>query len=157
MSEAKYDPGCYSCQALQGLRSLTNTPRLYTGRFWVVEHAFPTAIRGWLVLVLKRHCRALHQLTNGEFEEFKHILSCAVQALHVELDSEKEYVMQFAEAPAFEHVHFHVVPRLPEWPADWRGPNVFRALGGDLTNPLNSADLASLVQALQLAFEKQLA
>jgi diadenosine tetraphosphate (Ap4A) HIT family hydrolase len=156
MSEAQYDPDCYSCQALQGLRLLTNTPRLYTGRFWVVEHAFPTAVRGWLVLVLKRHCRALHQLTDVEFDEFRQILSCAVQALHAELGSEKEYVMQFAESPAFEHVHFHVVPRLPEWPADWRGPNVFQALGEDLAKPLGSTDLARLVQALQLAFEQQL-
>lgn len=155
MNAPYYDPDCYSCQALQGLRQLTNTPRLFSGNYWVVEHAFPTAVRGWLVLVLKRHCQALHQLTDAEFCELNRLLACSVRSLHAELGSSKEYVMQFAESPAFEHVHFHVVPRLPDWPVEWRGAGIFRALGEQIDTPLTKAELTPLVQALQLAFEEQ--
>lgn len=41
---------------------------------------------------------------------------------------DKTYVAQFAEAAGFSHVHFHIVPRMPELPDEVRGPRVFRLL-----------------------------
>lgn len=41
----------------------------------------------------------------------------------------KTYVMQFSEAPGFSHLHLHVVPRMPDQPADRQGPAVFGYLG----------------------------
>jgi diadenosine tetraphosphate (Ap4A) HIT family hydrolase len=37
----------------------------------------------------------------------------------------KTYVMLFAEADGFAHLHVHVVPRMPDQPLDRRGPDVF--------------------------------
>lgn len=34
-------------------------------------------------------------------------------------------VMLFAEAEGFAHLHFHIVPRQPDLPADRRGPAIF--------------------------------
>jgi diadenosine tetraphosphate (Ap4A) HIT family hydrolase len=34
-----------------------------------------------------------------------------------------------AEAEGFSHVHFHVVPRMPDQPIELRGPRIFSALG----------------------------
>jgi diadenosine tetraphosphate (Ap4A) HIT family hydrolase len=56
-------------------------------------------------------------------------LPILTRALHDATGSELEYVMQFAEGPGFHHVHFHVVARSPEWPADLKGRGVFGAFG----------------------------
>lgn len=37
----------------------------------------------------------------------------------------KTYVMLFAEADRFAHLHVHVVPRMADQPEDRRGPSVF--------------------------------
>ena len=41
----------------------------------------------------------------------------------------KTYVIQFAEAEGFEHLHVHVVPRAAELAPELRGPRVFALLG----------------------------
>ena len=46
--------------------SLTNAPRILETPHWIVEHGHPTEILGWLVLVLNRHCPAIHDLTAEE-------------------------------------------------------------------------------------------
>ena len=48
-------------------------PYIYEGRSWVVDHAYPTSLKGWLVIVLKRHVEALHDLTHEEFRELADI------------------------------------------------------------------------------------
>ena len=41
----------------------------------------------------------------------------------------KTYVIQFAEAEDHPHVHFHIVPRMANQPADQRSTRVFAYLG----------------------------
>ena len=41
----------------------------------------------------------------------------------------RTYVIQFAEAPEHPHVHFHIVPRMPQQPEDHKGPAIFKYLG----------------------------
>ena len=50
-------------------------------------------------------------------------------ALEAETGCLKTYVMQFSEAEGFAHLHFHLVPRMPDQPAEHRGPRVFAHLG----------------------------
>jgi hypothetical protein len=40
----------------------------------------------------------------------------------------KAYLMFFAEAEGFGHLHIHVVPRLPDFTHDVTGPRVFAFL-----------------------------
>ena len=132
----RFDNSCSSCQAIQGLITITNAPRILETRHWVVEHVYPSSIKGWLVVALNRHCHALHQLTAEEFEEFGRLLPLLCQALHEVLKTEKEYVIQLAEGEGFNHVHFHVIARLPDWPESFRGPRVFSGAGENVENPL---------------------
>ena len=140
----KFDDRCKSCQAIQGLISLTNSPRIYETDHWIIEHVHPTSIEGWLVVVLNRHCSALHELTEEEFTELSQLLRLLCQALHEILNTEKEYVMQFAEGEGFNHVHFHVVARLPVWPESLKGPGVFEGVDETIGTPLTGGVLTSI-------------
>ena len=46
---------CYSCRSISGTTRISPGPYIYKGQFWLVDHAYPTRLKGWLVLVLKRH------------------------------------------------------------------------------------------------------
>ena len=137
---------CTTCRAIAGEVVLTNGPRLEVDEYWRVEHCHPVAIEGWLVLVLRRHARSLHELTELESAALGHWLSVLPKALHAVTGSELEYVMQFAEGDGFHHVHVHLVARAPEWPADWRGPRVFAAFGVD--DPVSADRVTSLMEAV---------
>jgi diadenosine tetraphosphate (Ap4A) HIT family hydrolase len=147
--EGAFDKNCQSCQALQNLVSLTVTPRVLETPCWVVEHGYPTSIKGWLVVILGRHYGALHELTKGEWEDLCQLLPKLCQGLHKALGTEKEYVIQFAEGEGFNHVHFHVIARLPDWPDDLRGRRVFSGLGLSVENALSADELTPLVQELR--------
>ena len=97
------------------------------------------------MIVLKRHCRALHELTREEMLEFGELLSNTCQALHNVMGTESEYVVQFAEGDGFHHVHFHVIARLPQWPDALRGFQVISGIGKAVINPLQSEDLTPIV------------
>ena len=49
--------------------------------------------------------------------------------------------MQFAESEGFEHVHVHVVPRLADWPSEFKGPKVFAALDENIENPISLEEM----------------
>ena len=95
------------------------------GRF----HAFGTAVEGWLVLVVRRHTTTIAELTDGEAAELGPLITEVSRAMQVVLDSEKTYVVQFAEHPHHPHVHVHVIPRLRDLAEEHRGPGVFGLLG----------------------------
>ena len=142
--KARFDENCGSCQAIQGHIPLTNTPRILETPYWIIEHVHPTSVQGWLVIVLNRHCGALHELTAEEFAEFGRLLPVVCRALHEILDTDKEYVLQLAEGKGFHHVHFHVIARLPDWPAELKGPGVFSGLGEQVETLLTSEVLTPL-------------
>jgi len=49
-------------------------------------------------------------------------------ALHVVTGCTKTYVIQFAEASGFSHVHFHVIPRMSWFTDGQRGLSIFTFL-----------------------------
>jgi HAD superfamily hydrolase (TIGR01662 family) len=143
----RFDDQCVSCQSVQDKISLTNAPRILQTTHWLIEHVHPTSVRGWLVLVPRRHARALHDLTPAESAEFGRLLPLVCQALHHLLGTENEYVLQFAEG--VKHVHFHVVARLPDWPENLKGPDVFNGFGSTVEQPLSSQELTPLALAVR--------
>src|SRR5262249_42298333 len=72
---------------------------------------------------------AVHELTGQEAAELGVLLQRVSLALREATGCIKTYVVQFAEAEGYPHVHFHVVPRMANQPAERRGPQVFGYLG----------------------------
>jgi diadenosine tetraphosphate (Ap4A) HIT family hydrolase len=93
-----------------------------------VEHAYPVKILGWLVIVLKRHAEALHELTAAEFAELTQLQAKVIPLLHAELHCEKEYLSCYAEMEHFRHIHVHVFARPPNWPDELKGGHSFALL-----------------------------
>ena len=102
---------CLTCKSNTGEKRISPGPTIFEGRYWLVEHAYPIKIIGWIVIVLKRHAEALHELTTEEFIELAQIQARLIPLLHEELHCEKEYVSCYAEMEHFQHIHFHVFAR----------------------------------------------
>lgn len=114
---------CYAC-----VQSGPNAPfreRFVRDGGWRVAHDFNSSLEGWLILAPLRHVHSLDQLTAAEATTLGDLLSKASIALKAVLGCQKTYVMLFAEAEGFAHLHVHVVPRMPDQPDDRRGPAVF--------------------------------
>lgn len=139
---------CYSCQALRGERHISPGQPIYQGQYWQVDHAWPTALIGWVVLVLRRHAAALHELTADEFAEMGTLLARTVQALHTETGCAKEYLACFAEADHFNHVHIHIVPRAANLPQTFQGPRIFALLNPDDAQTAKEADVRAFCARL---------
>ena len=116
---------CWSCRSLRGEGRISPGCPVFDGRYWVLEHAYPSGLSGWLVLVLKRHAAAAHELTSEEFDELGLLLEPTVRTIRDAFDTEKEYVLLLAEGEHFRHVHVHVIPVGSEMPKDLRGASVF--------------------------------
>ena len=99
---------CWICKSNTAEKKISPGPTIFEGQYWLVEHAYPVKTMGWLVIVLKRHAEALHELTAEEFAELAQIQAKLTKALFEELHCEKEYISCYAEAEHFYHIHFHV-------------------------------------------------
>jgi diadenosine tetraphosphate (Ap4A) HIT family hydrolase len=119
---------CYVCPSVSGARRISPGATIHDGRYWMVEHAYPTAHPGWLVIVLKRHAEALHELSTAELAELGALQAQTVRALAAVLGSHKEYVACYSEGEHFHHIHVHVVARPADLPPEQRGPRSFTLL-----------------------------
>jgi diadenosine tetraphosphate (Ap4A) HIT family hydrolase len=119
---------CWTCKSNSGEKRISPGPTIYEGNYWLVEHAYPVKVVGWLVVVLKRHAEALHELRVEEFAELALIQAKAIYALHEELNPEKEYVSCYAEMEHFRHIHFHVFAKPSDLPEELKGGHSFALL-----------------------------
>ncbi|HLY26957.1 MAG TPA: HIT family protein [Aggregatilineales bacterium] len=102
---------------------------IYRARACDVVHCDSTSILGWLIIIPRRHLAAIDEMTEAEAIEVGRLIRAVSIALKHVLDCEKTYVSQFAEAPGYQHVHFHVIPRAKDLPEDRKGANIFKNLG----------------------------
>ena len=119
---------CWTCRSNTGEKGISPGPTIFEGKYWFVEHAYPVKIIGWLVIVLKRHGEALHELTAEEFAELGQIQARLMPLLHEELQCEKEYVSCYAEMEHFHHIHFHIFARPANFPEELKGGKSFALL-----------------------------
>lgn len=122
---------CKTCE-LTVRRRLGKAPlwdSIYQTNFWDVAHAFNTSLPGWLVLVLQRHIETLDELTDQEAVELGSLIRRVSLSLKTVVGCVKTYVIQFAEHEDHPHVHFHIVPRMANQPADRQSTQVFAYLG----------------------------
>ncbi|HSB01525.1 MAG TPA: hypothetical protein VLE49_12815 [Anaerolineales bacterium] len=119
---------CWTCRSNTGEKRISPGPTIFEGEYWLVEHAYPVKTIGWLVIVLKRHAEALHELTAEEFAELGQIQSKLIPLLHEELRCEKEYISCYAEREHFRHIHLHIFARPFDLPDELKGGHSFAFL-----------------------------
>jgi diadenosine tetraphosphate (Ap4A) HIT family hydrolase len=119
---------CLICKSNSGEKRISPGPTIYHGKYWLVEHAYPTKIKGWLVIVLKRHSEALHDLSLEEFRELSIIESKIVHLQLLAMNCEKEYISCYAEKGQFNHIHFHVFAKPRELSQEYIGTKSFELI-----------------------------
>ena len=122
---------------------ITQTPS------WRVAHAFNTGLPGWLVVLPTVHITALDELCDAAAVEMGPMLRGLSRALHDVVGCEKTYVVLFAEAEGFSHLHFHVVPRMADQPHELRGPRIFGMLGLPPEHCVGEAEMDRLGAAIR--------
>ena len=143
-------PACVSCGG-NVTDDLPLRERVLRTGHWRVAHAFDSGLPGWLVALPTRHVTVLDELEREEAAELGPLLCDLSAALRAVTGCTKTYVSLFAEADGFEHVHFHVVPRMPDQPAELQGPRVFALLGLPPEQQVPTAQMDRIAEALQRA------
>ena len=115
-----------------------------------MAHDFNSSLEGWLILAPLRHVNSLDELTPDEAVELGRLLRQASIALKSVVGCEKTYVMLFAEAEGFAHLHVHVVPRMHDQPDERKGPAIFGYLSDG--NPLTAEHRDQLAASLRSAW-----
>ena len=121
-------PACHTCNEEARFDELPPRECVISDQHWRVAHALNTAVPGWLVLLPRRHVTAVHDLTDAEARTLGTWQVALSRALRSVTGCAKTYVVQFAEAEGFAHVHFHIVPRMTDLPSELRGPGIFEML-----------------------------
>jgi len=119
---------CLSCKSNSGEKRISPGVTIHNGKYWVVEHAYPSGLLGWIVIVLKRHSEKLHELSNEEWNELAEIQFKIINILHKHLNTYKEYTCCFATGEGFKHIHFHVIPISADYDEYYKGARAFHYL-----------------------------
>ena len=146
---------CLACKGLANSPRISPGPSIYIGKHWQVEHAYPSKLVGWLVICLRRHAAALHDLSTEEFSELGPLLERTIRVLHRVTRSAKEYVACYAEQGGFEHVHFHVVPRAHDLPEQYRGAGSFALLEAYASEAAGPDAVRQFCEAMQKDFLRE--
>ena len=140
---------CYSCDRTSMLDTLPPRELIGLDEHWRVAHAINSALPGWLVLLPRRHVTAIAELTDAEAAGLGGWQVRLSRALRAVTGCTKTYVVQFAEQAGFNHVHFHVVPRAGDVPADRLGPRVFGYLHAGPGQAVSEAGMDRLAEDLR--------
>ncbi|MEV1024200.1 HIT family protein [Streptomyces sp. NPDC050264] len=140
---------CYACAAEARFDTLPPRERIAFDAHWRAAHAFGTALPGWLVLLPRRHVTAVHDLTDAEAATFGTWQVRLSRAPREVTGCVRTYVVQFAEAEGFAHVHFHIVPRAGGLAPAHRGPGVFELLRRPEPEQVTAARADHLAHALR--------
>jgi diadenosine tetraphosphate (Ap4A) HIT family hydrolase len=120
-----------------------------------VEHAYPVKRVGWLVIVLKRHAEALHDLSAEEFAELGRLQSLATRFLFGELHNQKEYISCYGEAEGFVHIHFHVFAKPADLAEELKGGKSFGLLKVSREQAVPPGEIIAFCETLQNKFNQQ--
>jgi diadenosine tetraphosphate (Ap4A) HIT family hydrolase len=98
-----------------------------------------------------RHVRSLSERTIEEAAAVGPLLVDLTRALERVTGCIKTYLVLLAESEGFEHLHFHVVPRMGEWPPELKGLGVFDFLRRDPAEQVSVEAMDALSVQLRLA------
>jgi diadenosine tetraphosphate (Ap4A) HIT family hydrolase len=131
---------CYSCVS-------DEEPAMVYEHFRVV-HAFNSTLPGWMVIVSRRHVTSFGEFNSEESIALGALMTAVPRAVEKIVHAPKAYVAFFAEAPGFDHVHVHVIPRMSDLAVELRGTNVFELLHRPAEDQVGPQEQASLVAHL---------
>ena len=145
---------CLTCELI-ARRDTGDAPlwdNIHRTAHWDLVHSYNTSLPGWLVLVARRHITAIDELTDEEAAELGVLLRRASAALREVVGCVKTYVVQFAEQAEHPHVHFHVIPRMADQPAERRGPRVFDYLGVPDAERVSEEQMNAIAEQVRRTF-----
>jgi diadenosine tetraphosphate (Ap4A) HIT family hydrolase len=143
---------CWTCKSNSGEKRISPGPTIFEGKYWLVEHAYPVKRIRWLVIVLKHHAEALHELSIEEFSELAQIQANLIRLLHEELHCEKEYVSCYAEMEHFYHIHFHIFAKPANFPEELKGGKSFELLKVSAKEAIQPQEIISFCELLKDKF-----
>lgn len=143
---------CWTCKSNTGEKRISPGPTVFDGKYWLVEHAYPVKTIGWLVIVLKRHAEALHEVTSEEFAELAQIQAKLFPLLHEGLGCEKEYLSCYAEMEHFRHIHLHVFAKPAGFPDELKGGRSFALLKVTPEEAVSPGEIISFCELLKGKF-----
>ena len=142
---------CYTCE-LTLRRDKGEAPlwdNIYRTPYWDVVHSYNTRLLGWLVMIPRRHITAIDEMNDAEASELGVLMRHVSKALKQVTGCLKTYVMQFAEHPQHPHVHFHVVPRMPNQPDNRRGVGIMGYLNPSELDRIDEKTMNELGKQIQ--------
>jgi diadenosine tetraphosphate (Ap4A) HIT family hydrolase len=146
---------CLTCKSNSGEQRISPGPTIYEGEYWMVEHAYPVKRVGWIVIVLKLHAEALHDLSAEEFAELGRLQSLVSRFLFEELHNQKEYISCYGEAEGFAHIHFHVFAKPFDLAEELKGGKSFSLLKVSREEAAPPAEIISFCELLRNKFKQQ--
>jgi diadenosine tetraphosphate (Ap4A) HIT family hydrolase len=142
---------CFAAPAIDRARSSSRSGSKRPGHSPPEAAPIGTALEAWLVLVPRRHVTTVADLTDAEAERWGSWQVRLSRALHTATGCVKTYIVQFAEAEGFAHVHFHIVPRAMTHPHDRRGPAAFSYLSRPQHEQVTTRQMDTLGESLRRA------
>ena len=150
---------CLSCKSLSGEKRISPGDIIYENASWQVEHAYPTGLACWLVIVLKEHKEAMHELSSCQSYDLISIIRRVTPILKKLTGCQKEYVLILGEAPGHQHLHVHIIPRAEDIPDEFKGVNIFQYLKVPQSQTIPGTEIQKLCLSLKnefkLAFQNQ--
>lgn len=143
--------GCYTCE-LTARRDAGTAPLwdcIQRTSNWDIVHSYNTSLPGWLVLIARRHIASIDEMSVAEATALGPLLRQTSIALKAVMGCSKTYVVQFAEAPGHPHVHFHVIPRMADLPAERRSNNIFSYLGVPVEERVSEEAMNEIARKIQ--------
>lgn len=98
---------CYACDHNNEFANLPRRDHIIVERGWIAAHVINCALPGWLVLLPLRHVEKLHELSAEEASALGDLRTRLSSAWVAVTCGTKTYVVRFAGAPGFTHLHFH--------------------------------------------------
>ena len=106
-------------------------------------------------MVLHRHIESLDELTNEEANELGPLIRRIALSLKAVVGCAKTYVIQFAEHADHPHVHFHLVPRMHDQPADRRSIHVMNYLDASQDESVSEAEMNEIGSAIRAELSRE--
>ncbi len=115
---------CSICDQVAGRVTAPGGPVHDDGLWLVSHHTGPHTDPGELIVMLRRHCESLSELSAGEASALGPVLCASVAAIEQVVRPERTYVASYGER--VRHVHFFLLPRTRSLPAGHVTSDLYR-------------------------------